>query len=333
MKNVVGVERQGSKQLATRDSSLRKLGGTIIMAFIKDRDIIRKYIEEQIENSQKDPSGIYKPGKCDPVIYFKIQLTLGNKVAEKHEESIEKFWRMLSLRGVTHKHGTLLNSKQGIQPIKSDSSAGIKVQLLGNKHGCWTCGAKMSDNGAASWVADHIPPVKLSAAALAAVNARFGTNLQEKNYSLHPSCYDCCRKQPGLIKKLNKNPMDVAILLNTTSAQRMIMGGPCNNTVRTSSPKTLAAQGVWTNLAGVKCHICGSDAPSGKDTAYTADHYPPREFNTHYAQTLFKMIGKAIKKPQALPQCITCSNRQGDYSAVSVKMKKIATSLHVVAYK
>lgn len=303
------------------------------MAFIKDKDIIKNYIEHQAANSPKAPESIYEPGKCDPVLYFQVQLGLGNKVAEKHEKAIEKIWSKLSLRGVRHKHGTLLNSKQAIQAIKSDSSAGIKVQLLGNKHGCWTCGAKMSDKGAASWVADHIPPVKLSATALAAVNAEFGTKLKTKVYELHPSCYDCCRKQPGLIKRLNKNPLDVATLLSSTSAQRMIVGGPCKNTVWTTSPKTLAAKGVWTDLAGVKCHICGSDAPSGKDTAYTADHYPPREFNTHYAQTLFRMIGKAIKKPQALPQCITCSNQQGDYSAVSVKLRAIAKTLRVVAYK
>lgn len=209
-----------------------------------------------------------------------------------------------------------------IKNVATGSKAWDQVQEKGKKHGCWSCKVKMGDKNAASWVADHIPPQALNTKKIIdGLNLHFKTKFKVNDFTLYPSCVKCSRKQMTLVKKvishfgdkLTKKTLDDILMGNE---HKMLIGGSTKNGISVSGSITKAAHKAWDGI-DLECHICGTDVSTSDDTSYTADHYPPKEFNTHYAETLFRLLGLEVKDPKLFPQCIKCSSKQGNLSSDS----------------
>jgi len=224
------------------------------------------------------------------------------------------------------------NTNLMITPIPTGGKVHAKVQEIGAKHGCWTCGKKMGDPGTGNWVADHIPPFRLAASAIDLFNAAFNTDFKYKKYVLYPSCVNCSRKQSSLVKRVARKPKLIPDL--SGKALAMFIGGDyAAKGVKTTLRTTLKAHVVWKSMAGLKCHICGAKHPVHESTKYTADHYPPREFNTNYAREVFRLAGVKVPGAHVRPQCITCSGAQASLNSASQKLQAIAKLLNVTVYK
>lgn len=212
-----------------------------------------------------------------------------------------------------------------IQNVGNSDAAWSEIQKIGEKNGCWTCGVSMGDKDAANWVADHIPPVALTKEIIKDVNEAYKKNFSFGKYNLHPSCVDCSRKQSSLVRRIQKEYSsknvfsDIKNVIMNDKEKKMIVGGSDKNTIPTTKKDTTDLKDKWDGLS-IKCHICGKTTSTSEDTAYTADHYPPKEFNTSYAQSCFHMLGLKVMKPMLYPQCIKCSCKQGSLSSDSKKL-------------
>ncbi|GBC94074.1 hypothetical protein HRbin15_02581 [bacterium HR15] len=71
-----------------------------------------------------------------------------------------------------------------------------RIQEIGDKYGCHTCGTKQPQ-GNGRWVADHVPPTAICEAAeeVGAIHPR---------QQLRPQCPECSAKQSAQVKKHKK---------------------------------------------------------------------------------------------------------------------------------
>lgn len=259
---------------------------------------------------------------------------------EKAIDTITKIYNK-HVRNVRAKHwnGVPALGTLAIQPVGGNAMAYATIQLLGQRHGCWTCGAEMGDDDAANWVADHIPPYALSEKVIDEINATYRKKFVYGHYTLYPSCVDCSRKQSSLVNaiktafKSKTNTKAIDDFLKTKDQRRMIMGGSGQKGVPTTSKKTFAVKQVWKTRTNFYCHICDAETSTSDDTAYTADHYPPREFNTAYAQAAFAAAGLKVEDPMLYPQCIKCSSKQGSLSSDSLALINAARVLGITVNK
>lgn len=216
------------------------------------------------------------------------------------------------------------------------------VQDVGNdkQHGgCWECGADIADAKAA-WVGDHIHSFALHKKGvlgkIAEVAKGAGKKASKKfadlaaweaNMYIFPSCQDCSRTQASIVKKLKRRNADVEGILTKLKPVewKLVLGGSkkwAKGPV--SSASTTGAKKLWDGQA-LKCHACGQDSSNSSETRYIADHYPPKEFNTHYAREVFKLAGISLVDPELRPHCPACSGKQGG------GLKKKAAELEEIA--
>ncbi|MBY6265182.1 hypothetical protein EI613_25165 [Azospirillum sp. 412522] len=221
--------------------------------------------------------------------------------------------------------GVSASGTLAILNVGTNDAAWTEIQRIGKKDGCWTCGTSMGAKDAANWIADHIPPVGLKKDIIDDVNAAYKKHFVFGKYNLHPSCVDCSRDQSGLVRDIikeysNRNTIpDIKNVVWNDKLKKMIVGGSDKNTIPTTKKDTTDLKDNWDGKA-IQCHICGKKKSTSKDTAYTADHYPPKEFNTSYAQSCFHLLGLKVLKPMLYPQCIKCSCKQGSLSSDSKKL-------------
>ena len=67
-----------------------------------------------------------------------------------------------------------------------------RVNQIGEKHGCHTCGTKKPGTKSGDFVPDHQPPNKL--------------NPEGGEQELYPHCIGCSRKQGGQVRQVDSKP-------------------------------------------------------------------------------------------------------------------------------
>jgi hypothetical protein len=265
------------------------------------------------------------------------------------------YTKYMSLKG---KHAVTVAISSGAAawtPVNTSGDPFAEVQKVGKAHGCWQCGKKIEES-ATSWIADHIPPTALrrhhalAAVVMAIETARKGykpkvhANWNEylmKSYCV-PSCWDCSRRQTSVVKRIlriraakakpaAKKAKEMATLLKGFNV-KLVSGGGGAHKVKVTSASTAAAWLAWQSedLTAFQCHACGEGSPIDADATYIADHWPPQEFNTNYARTVFKAAG--IKVPDCVlrPQCPACSSKQGSLQSDAKKLRDLAKKVTVV---
>ncbi|MBP2308977.1 hypothetical protein GBZ48_08320 [Azospirillum melinis] len=221
--------------------------------------------------------------------------------------------------------------KLSLRPVTATSLVGKKLQSAGQKHGCWTCGKKMGADGAAGWVADHIPPYSLNMKrkVFKEFESKHNVFSSLPKWKLLPSCVDCCRKQSSVVAKLNKTKSLEDFEKEYNKNGDYLTGGPHynpNHAVPTSSKRTDHARAKWIGET-LHCHICGSKSTTSANTRYTADHLPPREFNTPYVIRLLLFAGIADREFKIMPQCVKCSGKQANFKSLAKKLRAIGAEL------
>ncbi|CAO3362202.1 hypothetical protein [Azospirillum melinis] len=221
--------------------------------------------------------------------------------------------------------------KLSLRTVAATSFVGRQLQSAGQKHGCWTCGKKMGAPGAAGWVADHIPPYSLN------MKRKVFKDFESKHnvfsglpkWKLLPSCVDCCRRQSSIVAKLNKTKSVEDFEKEFYRSTQYLTGGRYynpNHAVNTSSKRTDHARLIWSGET-LQCHICGSQSTTSANTRYTADHLPPREFNTPYVIRLLSFAGITDRKFKIMPQCVKCSGKQSKFKSLAKKLRDIGAEL------
>lgn len=235
---------------------------------------------------------------------------LGQRV-ESIEKSVSKIKAIykyyMNESGVSHTRGVSISGSQAILPISNSGVLG-KVQEIGQRYGCWECGEKIEDKN--SWIADHIPPFNLKKSKVLFAAAYFGVRMPT-GFTLYPSCKRCSNYQSALVRAMNSTRNIGEYDFDADDKYYLFGGRKKANGVSVSSRATAAARTAWAGMTDLVCHICGAKQSHRDDDSYVADHFPPREFNTNYATTLFEMVGLRIIDPEVRPQCPSCSGSQG----------------------
>jgi hypothetical protein len=252
-----------------------------------------------------------------------------------------------------HQNGIEVKGAAAWTPASEKDRAAI--QPVGQKFGCWECGEKIEDSKN-SWGADHIPPWKMHKklpllAKIAEYAEDKDTKKKPKKPPAHgtwdkwllgtpmwllPSCKNCERLQSVLVKKLSAKGADLDTILPAMKKLEwnLIRGGSADNKVQTSVHATAAAAKAWKGKQDeLACHACGRTQTSSEDTKYIADHYPPQEFNTHYARELFDLAGISVPDPVMRPHCPACSSGQSAFRKAAAALQAIAKDVGITVYK
>jgi|GEM_PF-6496398 len=252
------------------------------------------------------------------------------EIAKKKIVSI--FDHYLDEAGSAHTEGVAISNSQALIPVNVNSEVYKELQRIGAKKGCWECGAKIDDKD--SWIADHIPPFNLKKSKLVPLAAQLGEAIPG-NFTLYPSCKDCSSEQSSLVRKVNTIAGYWNGIKKGSLEHQQLFGGKfLNNGVKATGRSTKNAHDTWQGAKGLRCHLCGDKKSHTKNSSYIADHYPPREFNTNYATTLFSRVGLKLPAPEVRPQCTSCSSKQGgSLSKDAEKLQQYADLFGITSYK
>jgi hypothetical protein len=164
----------------------------------------------------KGKGSIYPGVECNGVHYKFIRLSTRRLAPVK---SIE-VCKVCNAMGYTAK--TWPKDKLSLNPPKTTErdinkipkSILDKVNELGKERGCHSCGIRKPGTKDGNWIADHVPPVALSAAIVKVYFFFFFFFMWEiPNYPpggwyLLPHCLSCSRKQGGRVKYIKYDLLD-----------------------------------------------------------------------------------------------------------------------------
>lgn len=213
----------------------------------------------------------------------------------------------------------------GVNPEITPAGVSVRdeIQKKGDLYGCHQCRTKIANDVNQPWEGDHLPPLGLTAGMLARLR-EMGVLSDERvaQRVLLPACDICQRYQAELVKRLRNASLDNFGAVLSGFAQElgprgarwvseMIGAGrPTGRDLPTNGDSVNATERAEMQAIGAVqgCHVCKVLIPR---RVYIADHYPPREFGTHYMPTLCAKLNIKLPEFRFRPHCASCSLAQG----------------------